>query len=240
MNFKLESSFKATSAQMNAVTSLAKGHKKFSMQTLLGITGSGKTFVMANLIQKLQKPTLILAHNKTLAAQLYTELKELFPHNRVEYFISYYDYYQPESYLPTTDTYIEKDADVNEEIERMRLKTVATLLSRKDAIVVASISCIYGLQNPKDFKELTIDLKIKEKLPRSEFIKTLITMQYERNDTAPVSGEFRVRGDTIDVIPGYEKNIVRVELFDEKIERISEIHHVTGEIVASINSICRT
>lgn len=237
MKFSIKTSYKITPAQKAAVENLAKNYDKNPKQTLLGITGSGKTFVMANLIQKVQKPTLILAHNKTLAAQLYGELKELFPQNRVEYFISYYDYYQPESYLPTTDTYIEKDSSVNEEIERMRLRAVASLLSRNDVIIVASISCIYGLQSPEDFKKMSIDLQTGKKLSRQDLIYKLVSMQYERNDSSPSSGNFRVRGDTVDIIPGYDKKIIRVELFGDEIERISEVHHVTGDTISQIDKI---
>src|SRR3989338_3043681 len=237
MPFQLVSSFKPAGGQGEAIKKLIEGYKKYPRQTLLGITGSGKTFVMANVIQSVQKPTLVLAHNKTLAAQLYAELKELFPANRVEYFISYYDYYQPESYMPTTDTYIEKDSDINEEIERMRLKATESLLSRNDVIIVASVSCIYGLQSPEDFKELTIELAKGEKISRQNLIRKLIGMRYERNDTAPESGQFRAVGETIDIIPGYEKNILRVELFGDGIDRISEVHHVTGERISTIEKI---
>jgi excinuclease ABC B subunit len=195
------------------------------------------TFVMANIIEQLQKPTLILAHNKTLAAQLYAELKELFPENRVEYFISYYDYYQPESYLPTTDTYIEKDASVNEQIEKMRLKTMATLLARKDVIVVASISCIYGAGNPKDYASLALDVKIGKSFTRQKLIIKLIQMLYERNDKSVESGKFRVRGNVIDIFPAYDNMVVRIELEDDKVSDISEIHSVTGERIATLDEI---
>ncbi|MEK6843358.1 MAG: excinuclease ABC subunit UvrB [Candidatus Micrarchaeota archaeon] len=203
-------------------------------QTLLGITGSGKTFVMANVIQELQKPTLIVAHNKTLAAQLYTELKEYFPNNRVEYFISFYDYYQPESYIPTTDTYIEKDSARNEEIERMRMHAVSSLISRNDVIVVASISCIYGLGNPNYFKELSIDLKKGMEMGRQTLLQALLAIQFERNDQALEGGKFRVRGDIVDVVPVYEKDILRIELADGKIKSIKELDSITLDVKNSL------
>ncbi|MFH1442767.1 MAG: excinuclease ABC subunit UvrB, partial [Candidatus Micrarchaeota archaeon] len=199
-------------------------------QTLLGITGSGKTFIMANMIQILQKPTLIVAHNKTLAAQLYAELKELFPKNRVEYFISFYDYYQPESYIPTTDTYIEKDSSRNEEIERMRMHAVSSLISRNDVIVVASISCIYGLGNPNYFKELSVNLKKGMEIGRQSLLQSLLAIQFERNDQALVGGKFRVRGNVIDVVPVYEKDILRIELSDGKIKSLKELDAITMDV----------
>ena len=195
------------------------------------------TFIMANVIEKVQKPTLVIAHNKILAAQLYTELKELFPKNRVEYFISYYDYYQPESYIPTSDTYIEKEATVNEQIEKMRLHAVSSLVSRKDVIIVASISCIYGLGDPEDYRNMSIELSCGKKINRQEFIHKLVAMQYERNDQALESGKFRVRGDTIDIIPAYEESIVRVELEGDSIKRMSELNAITGEKITAIDAI---
>lgn len=237
MRFKLHSPFKPAGGQPEAIKKLVAGFPKNKMQTLLGITGSGKTFVVANLIEKAQRPTLVLAHNKTLAAQLYAELKELFPENRVEYFISYYDYYQPESYLPTTDTFIEKDASINEQIEKMRLKATTSLLARDDVIVVASISCIYGLSNPSDFRSLSLDLKQGAKLTRQKIISKLVEMQYERNQTTLEPGNFRVRGDVIDVIPAYDEEIIRIELFGDEVERISEVHHLTGEAISRLDAI---
>src|SRR3989344_8475794 len=219
MPFQLTSPFKPAGGQPEAIKQLTTGYSKFPRQTLLGITGSGKTFCVANVIEKYQKPTLVLAHNKTLAAQLYQELKELFPENRVEYFISYFDYYQPESYLPTTDTYIEKDSSVNEQIEKMRLKATSSLLSRDDVIIVASISCIYGLGDPGNFKELSIELKKGTTLKRQDLISSLVRTQYERNDTAPTTGQFRVRGDAIDIYPAYDDTLIRVELFGDSIDR---------------------
>jgi len=237
MEFELKSRFKPAGGQDEAIRKLTEGYTKHRMQTLLGITGSGKTFVMANLIQNIQRPTLILAHNKTLAAQLYAELKESFPKNRVEYFISYYDYYQPESYLPTTDTYIEKDASINEEIDKMRLKATSSLLARNDVIVVASISCIYGLGNPHDFKAMSLDLKKGDELNRQRLIRHLVEMQYERNDSSLEPGKFRVRGDVIDIIPAYDKEIIRVELYDDIIEHLSEINNITGLKISDLDAL---
>jgi excinuclease ABC subunit B len=223
--------------QAEAVEELVKNFSSKQKQTLLGITGSGKTFVMANLINRLQTPTLIIAHNKTLAAQLYSELKGLFPDNRVEYFVSYYDYYQPESYLPTTDTYIEKDSSVNSKIEQMRMHAVSSILSREDTIVVASISCIYGLGNPEDFRQLSVELEIGKKITRQELIHRLINMQYERNDSALEPGRFRVRGDAVDIVPAYEDDIIRVELEADKIRKIKEVQLITGDVKTTIDRI---
>ena len=237
MQFQLVSPFDASPGQGEAIKQLVKGFKKTEKQTLLGITGSGKTFVMASLIERLQKPTLIIAHNKTLAAQLYAELKEFFPNNRVEFFISFYDYYQPESYLPTTDMYIEKDSSVNEQIEKMRMHAISSLLSRNDTIVVASISCIYSLGNPVDFKRMAVELNVGKEINRQELISSLVDMQYERNDMAPDAGRFRVRGNVVDVIPAYEKNILRIELENNKIKKIKEIDYLTGDFMGSIDQI---
>ncbi|MGV8162451.1 MAG: excinuclease ABC subunit UvrB [Candidatus Nanoarchaeia archaeon] len=237
MKFDLKADFEMSLGQKEAVSNLIKHYPASSKQTLLGITGSGKTFVMANMIQKVQKPTLIIAHNKTLAAQLFTELKDLFPNNRVEFFISYYDYYQPESYLPTTDTYIEKEATVNEQIEKFRLHAVSSLMSRNDVIVVASISCIYGLGNPNDFKAMSSTISVNLKMNRTEFIRNLISIQYERNDKSLESGKFRVRGDTIDLIPAYEDNIIRVEFEGNTIVKISEINSITMDKINDIDNI---
>ena len=223
--------------QPEAIKKLVDGYTKHGQQTLLGITGSGKTFVMANVIAAVQKPTLVLAHNKTLAAQLYTEFKEFFPQNRVEYFISYFDYYQPESYIPTTDTYIEKESTVNVEIEKMRLKTMAALLSRDDVIVVASISCIYGAGNQFDFRQMALKIRVGERVKRDVLIDRLVAMQYMRNDDILESGRFRVRGDAIDVFLAYDKSIIRIELFGDEIEKISELHAVTLEKIASLDAI---
>ena len=237
MDFELIAPYEISPGQASAIGEIMSGFSKFKKQTLLGITGSGKTFVMANIISRLQRPTLIIAHNKTLAAQLYTELKELFPNNRVEYFISYYDYYQPESYIPTTDTYIEKDSSVNEQIEKMRLHAVSSLVSRKDTIVVASISCIYGIGDPSDFKSMSIFLKVGAKTSRQALLGLLVGIQYERNDKVLESGRFRVRGEIIDVIPAYEDNIIRIELENNLIRSIKEINPITGELVGKIKDM---
>ena len=229
MQFELTASFQPSPGQQAAVNQLVENLSKKEKQTLLGITGSGKTFVMANVIQRLQKPTLIIAHNKTLAAQLYAELKELFPRNRVEYFISFYDYYQPESYMPTTDTYIEKDSSVNIQIEKMRMHAVSSVVSRNDTIIVASISCIYSLGNPEDFKTMAIELQTGKPMTRTQLIHALVDIQYERNDMVLEPGRFRVRGDTVDVIPAYENNILRIELEGNTIKKIKEINALTGD-----------
>lgn len=237
MQFNLVAPFRLSPGQEEAVERLVANFEHKPAQTLLGITGSGKTFVMANLINRLQTPTLIIAHNKTLAAQLYAELKGFFPENRVEYFISYYDYYQPESYLPTTDTYIEKDSSVNEQIEKMRMRAVSSIVSRRDTIIVASISCIYGLGDPADFKKMALAVETGKPLRRQELIHGLIDMQYERNDQALEPGKFRVRGDVVDVIPSYEDNIVRVELEADKVRRIKAVHSLTGDTLATIDNV---
>ncbi len=237
MQFQLTAPFKTSPGQEKAVNQIAKNFATKDKQTLLGITGSGKTFVMANVIQRLQKPTLIIAHNKTLAAQLYAELKELFPNNRVEYFISFYDYYQPESYLPAQDMYIEKDSDVNEQIEKMRMHAVSSIVSRNDTIIVASISCIYSLGNPDDFRSLAVDLAVGKPMVRQRLINALVDMQYERNDMVLEPGRFRVRGDTIDVIPAYENDILRVELESGAVRKIKEVNHITGDMKVALDQV---
>ncbi len=231
--FNLQAEYKPAGSQPEAIKKLTEGYYKFSRQTLLGITGSGKTFSISKVIENVGKPTLVLAHNKTLAAQLYQELKDFFPNNSVEYFISYFDYYQPESYLPTTDTYIEKESTVNEQIEKMRLKTMASLIGRDDVIVVASISCIYGAGDPEDFDKLSIYLEIGKEISRTKLITHLVDMQYERNDLNLVEGKFRVRGDTIDIFPAYSNTIYRIELFGDEIDTIAEIDSVTGDKIQS-------
>jgi excinuclease ABC subunit B len=237
MRFELVAPYKMSPGQEEAVGKLVKNFETKDKQTLLGITGSGKTFVMANVIQKLQKPTLILAHNKTLAAQLYAELKELFPHNRVEYFISFYSYYQPESYLPTTDMYIEKDSDINEQIEKMRMHAVSSILSREDTIIVASISCIYGLGNPEDYEGMAAKLEVGNEVKRRELLQALVSMQYERNDQVLESGNFRVRGNVVDVVPSYEEDILRIELDGDTIRSIKEVGALTGDVKQSIDKV---
>jgi excinuclease ABC subunit B len=238
--FHLVSAFAPTGSQPQAIEKLATGFqveggegKKF--QTLLGVTGSGKTYTVANVIEKLQKPTLVIAHNKTLAAQLYNEFKEFFPENRVEYFVSYYDYYQPESYIPSKDQYIEKDSHINPKIEQMRLAATASLLSRSDVIVVASVSCIYGLGNPENFQKMGFELKVGDRITRREILGRLVDILFERNDMDLSPGRFRVKGDTIDLVPGYFNNIIRIELFGDEIERISEVDRQTGLLKEDLN-----
>jgi excinuclease ABC subunit B len=228
--FNLVSDFEPKGSQPQAIEKLVSGlMESQQFQTLLGVTGSGKTFTVANVIQQAQKPTLVIAHNKTLAAQLYDEFREFFPENRVEYFVSYYDFYQPESYIPSKDQYIEKDSHINPKIEQMRLAATASLMSRKDVIVVASVSCIYGLGNPENFQKMGFELKAGDRLSRREILGRLIDIQYERNDLDLSPGRFRVKGDTIDLIPGYFNNIIRIELFGDQIDRISEIDKQTGQ-----------
>ena len=230
--FKLITDLKPKGSQPEAIKKLVKGiENKNQFQTLLGVTGSGKTYSMACVIEEIQKPTLVLSHNKTLAAQLYSEFKEFFPENRVEYFVSYYVYYQPESYIPQKDQYIEKDADVNPKIEQMRLAATASLLSREDVIVVASVSCIYSVGDPRDYSTFRFELRNYQQIQRNEIIEQLVNMQYERNDFDLKSGRFRVKGDTIDIIPGHYDNIIRVEMFGDKIEKIKEIDKITGETI---------
>ncbi|MBU0665876.1 MAG: excinuclease ABC subunit UvrB [Nanoarchaeota archaeon] len=230
--FKLKSSFKPKGSQPEAIKKLMKGLKnKLNYQTLLGVTGSGKTFTVANIISQIQKPTLVLAHNKTLAAQLYNEFKDFFPKNRVEYFVSYYDYYQPESYIPQKDQYIEKDAQVNPKIEQMRLAATASLISRKDVIVVASVSCIYSVGDPKNFVQMGFEIVSKKKFSRNDLIRKLVDLQFERNDLELMPGRFRVKGDTIDFIPGYFDNIIRIELFGDIVEKILEIEKTSGNVL---------
>jgi excinuclease ABC subunit B len=229
--FKLVSNFKPKGSQPEAIKQLNNGLKEEkSTQTLLGVTGSGKTFTAAYVIEHLQKPTLVIAHNKTLATQLYHEFKEFFPENRVEFFVSYYDYYQPESYIPQVDQYIEKDAQINPKIEQMRLAATASLASRKDVIVVASVSCIYSVGNPEDFRSLGFELKVGQQIDRNDILKKMIAVQYERNEIELAPGRFRVKGDTIDFIPGYFNNIFRIEMFGDEIDRITEIDKTTGEV----------
>lgn len=226
--FKVVSKFKPAGSQPEAIAKLVSGIKSnMNYQTLMGVTGSGKTFTMANVIAEIGKPTLVIAHNKTLAAQLYNEFKELFPHNRVEYFVSFYDYYQPESYLPAKDMYIEKDSQINPMIERMRLSTTASLMSRKDVIVVASVSCIYNIGNPKNYEGMAFDIEVGQKLDRTKLMAKLLDIQYERNDIELLSGRFRVKGNTLDIIPGYEKDILRVELDSDKVDKITIIEKST-------------
>ncbi len=236
MEFKIVSKYKPSGDQPQAISALAQGiinGDKF--QTLMGVTGSGKTFTMANVIEKVQKPTLVLAHNKTLAAQLCSEFKELFPDNAVEYFVSYYDYYQPEAYIPSSDTYIEKDAQTNEDIDKLRHSATAALFERRDVIIVASVSCIYGLGDPIDYNSMVVSLRVGNCADRDAVIQKLIEIQYERNDIAFARNKFRVRGDVIDVFPSYSSgNAIRIEFFGDEVERIAEISSVTGEVISNL------
>ena len=234
--FKLVSKFQPTGDQPQAierlVESIEAGNRE---QTLLGVTGSGKTFTMANVIARLNRPTLVLAHNKTLAAQLCTEFKEFFPENAVEYFVSYYDYYQPEAYIPGTDTYIEKDSAINDEIDKLRHSATCALSERRDVIIVASVSCIYSLGNPIDYRSMVISLRSGASLKREDLIKKLVTLQYERNDMNFTRNKFRIRGDVVEIFPAYSNDTaIRVEFFGDEIDRISEINTLTGEVKANL------
>ncbi|RHG17578.1 excinuclease ABC subunit UvrB [Mediterraneibacter gnavus] len=230
--FKLKAPYKPTGDQPQAIEQLVKGFKEGNQcQTLLGVTGSGKTFTMANVIQQLQKPTLVIAHNKTLAAQLYGEFKEMFPENAVEYFVSYYDYYQPEAYVPSSDTYIAKDSAINDEIDKLRLSATMALAERRDVIIVASVSCIYGLGSPVDYQNMVISLRPGMIKDRDEVVAKLIEIQYDRNDMDFHRGTFRVRGDVLEVIPAYESDVaIRIEFFGDEVDRITEVDILTGEI----------
>jgi len=230
--FKLQSNYKPCGDQPEAVKQLSQGvkqNKKF--QVLLGVTGSGKTFTMANVIQNVNKPTLVISHNKTLAAQLYSELHSLFPKNRVEYFVSYYDYYQPEAYIPSTDTYIEKDTSINEEIDKLRLRATSSLMETRDVIIVASVSCIYGLGSPKDFRDLLLLLEKNQTYKRRDILQRLVDIHYSRNDVEFKRGIFRVRGDVIDIFPAYGEQPIRIELWGDTIDSIAVINQVTGQVI---------
>ena len=237
--FKLKAPYEPTGDQPQAIAELVKGFKEGNQcQTLLGVTGSGKTFTMANVIQQLQKPTLVIAHNKTLAAQLYGEFKEMFPDNAVEYFVSYYDYYQPEAYVPSSDTYIAKDSSVNEEIDKLRLSATAALIERRDVIVIASVSCIYGLGEPENFEQMMVSLRPGMEKDRDEVLRQLIDIQYDRNDMDFKRGTFRVRGDTVEIVPADRGDTaIRVEFFGDEIDRISEIDMLTGEVKNTLNHV---
>jgi len=236
--FKIVSDFRPTGDQPEAVEKLVEGLEHgYKHQTLLGVTGSGKTFTMANIIERVQRPALVMSHNKTLAAQLATELKEFFPDNAVEYFVSYYDYYQPEAYIPRTDTYIEKETDINEEIDKLRHASTRALFTRKDVIIVASVSCIYGLGSPEEYHSFVVSLAKGEKVKRDRIVRQLVDMQYERNDIDFTRGRFRIRGDTLEVQPAYEEVAVRVGFFGDEIERILEVDPLTGELLAERDSI---
>ena len=238
MEFKIHSEYKPTGDQPQAIDRIAEGIMEGKRaQTLMGVTGSGKTFTMANIIERVQKPTLIISHNKTLAGQLHGEFKEYFPDNAVEYFVSYYDYYQPEAYVSSTDTYIEKDSDINDEIEKLRHSATAALSERKDVIIVASVSCIYGLGSPIDYENQVISLRPGMEKDRHELLRKLVDIQYKRNDMAFERGNFRVRGETVDIHPAGAENAVRIEMFGDEIEAIKEINPVTGEILGLRNHV---
>ena len=237
-NFRLVADYVPTGDQPDAIAKLVEGvNRGDRYQTLLGVTGSGKTFTMANVIQQTGRPALILAHNKTLAAQLASELKEFFPENAVEYFVSYYDYYQPEAYIPRTDTYIAKDADINEEIDKLRHAATRSLFTRRDAVIVASVSCIYGLGEPDQYQEFVLSLKVGQSFSRADAVRKMVAMQYERNDMNVVRGRFRVRGDSLTILPSYDELAVRIDFFGDEVERIVELDPLTGEIVAEKSEI---
>ena len=240
MDFELHSEFQPTGDQPEAIKEIVQGYKAgLKKQTLLGVTGSGKTFTMANVIKEINKPTLIISHNKTLAAQLYGEMKEFFPENAVEYFVSYYDYYQPEAYVPSTDTYIAKDSAVNDEIDKLRHSATAALIDRKDVIVVASVSCIYGIGNPEDYKQMMLSLRPGMQMDRDELIGRLVDMQYSRNEMDFKRSTFRVKGDVLDIIPANtNEDAVRIEFFGDEIDRISEFDPLTGELKRNVNFSC--
>src|SRR5919108_588213 len=233
--FDLQLPFGLAGDQPQAIAELTEGLGQGQrFQTLLGVTGSGKTVTMASVIANHGRPTLVMSHNKTLAAQLYGELKQFFPNNAVEYFISYYDYYQPEAYVPATDTYIEKDSSINEDIERLRLRATSSLMERDDVIIVASVSAIYGLGDPQEYREQMLTLQVGQEIRRKEILAALVAIQYSRNDAAFERGTFRVRGDTVEVFPAYEEQGVRIEMWGDDVERISKIDVVTGETIAEL------
>jgi excinuclease ABC subunit B len=233
--FDLQAPFEPAGDQPKAIAELTRGLERGDrFQTLLGVTGSGKTMTIANVIRNYGKPTLVLSHNKTLAAQLYGEIKSFFPHNAVEYFISYYDYYQPEAYVPTTDTYIEKDASINEDIDRLRLRATSSLMERNDVIIVATVSAIYGLGDPRSYREQMVTLTKGQKIPRDDILRSLVKIQYSRNDMGLERGTFRVRGDTVEILPAYEEQGVRVEMWGNEIEKISKINPLTGDTIANL------
>lgn len=239
MNFQIQSEYKPTGDQPQAIDKLSKGlllGEKY--QTLLGVTGSGKTFTIANVVQEIQKPTLVLAHNKTLAAQLFMEFKEFFPDNAVEYFVSYYDYYQPEAFIPTTNTYIEKDLSINEEVEKLRLSATASLLSgRRDVLIVASVSCIYGIGNPTEFHKSVISLDVEVPISRTKLLHTLVSSLYSRSVNEFTRGTFRVKGDVIDVYPAYADSAIRIQFFGDQIEKIQSFDPVSGNVTSNFDKI---
>ena len=237
--FELVSDYTPQGDQPQAIQTLTEGflQKENNVQTLLGVTGSGKTFTMAHVIANLQRPTLVVSHNKTLAAQLYSEFREFFPNNAVHYFVSYYDYYQPEAYLPTTDTYIEKDIQINEEIDRLRLASTASLLTRRDVIIVASVSCIYGIGSPKEYDTQRVEVSRGDIIKRNKLLRAFVDIRYDRNDIDFSRGSFRARGDVIEVFPAYEDTAYRIELFGDEVERLTEINTLTGEILEEHETI---
>jgi len=236
--FRIVSDFGLTGDQPQAVDKLVEGlNKDYREQTLLGVTGSGKTFTMANIIEKIQKPTLVICHNKTLAAQLATEFKEFLPDNAVEYFVSYYDYYQPEAYVPSTDLYIEKETDINEEIDKLRHAATRSLFTRRDVVIIASVSCIYSLGAPEEYKSFVLTIEINKRYKREKLVRRLIDMQYERNDYDFTRGRFRIRGDTLEIQPAYEETALRIEFWGEEIERIVEVEPLTGELLTDRNQV---
>ncbi|MDU9924857.1 DEAD/DEAH box helicase family protein, partial [Staphylococcus aureus] len=231
--FKIHSDFEPQGDQPQAIKEIVDGIKAGKRhQTLLGATGTGKTFTMSNVIKEVGKPTLIIAHNKTLAGQLYSEFKEFFPENRVEYFVSYYDYYQPEAYVPSTDTFIEKDASINDEIDQLRHSATSALFERDDVIIIASVSCIYGLGNPEEYKDLVVSVRVGMEMDRSELLRKLVDVQYTRNDIDFQRGTFRVRGDVVEIFPASKEELcIRVEFFGDEIDRIREVNYLTGEVL---------
>src|SRR5580692_10458095 len=236
--FELTAPYQPAGDQPQAIAKLTEGVLAGARhQTLVGVTGSGKTFTVANVIQAAQKPTLVISHNKTLAAQLYAEFKGFFPRNAVEYFVSYFDYYQPEAYIPRSDTYIDKDSSVNEEIERLRLSTMSSLFSRKDVVVVASVSCIYGIGSKEDYEEMIIPMRVGATLSREQFLSRLVSLQYDRNDVAFERGHFRVRGDTVEVRPAGREDGLRLEFFGDQIEKLTRFEPLTGEKVEQLDAV---
>ncbi len=238
MKFKIKAGYKPAGDQPKAIKELTEGFKKeYRYQTLLGVTGSGKTFTMAHVIEAAQKPTLVIAPNKTLAAQLCNEFKEFFPDNSVEYFVSYYDYYQPEAYVPQTDTYIEKDASINEEIDKLRHSATSALFSRKDVVIVASVSCIYNLGSPEEYLSRMVMMKKNESYDLEALLRKLIEIHYERNELNFVRGKFRVRGDVLEVFPSYDEFALHVEMFGDKVEKIHRFDPLTGEVLANLDQV---
>src|SRR5690606_25772547 len=235
-NFDLQLPFPLRGDQPQAIRELSAGLKRGDRyQTLLGVTGSGKTVTMASVIAELGRPALVMSHNKTLAAQLYGELKQFFPRNAVEYFISYYDYYQPEAYVPATDTYIEKDSAINDDIERLRLRATSSLMEREDVIVVASVSSIYGLGDPAEYRKLMLVLEVGQQIGRRDILQSLVSIQYNRNDVEFTRGTFRARGDVIEIFPAYEEQAIRIELWGDEIDRISRFDPLTGDVISRLD-----